>query len=154
MEITNLTRADFDHIVSHHSDYWDNDLTLRLHHPMFIHEFGDTAFVIKDDGRIAAYLLGFYAQTGPVAYVHMVAAHPDYRRHGLARKLYDHFIDVARKRGCTRLKATASPLNDASIRFHLALGMRTLGTPNEDGIDVVKGYLSPGDDRVVMEMDI
>ena len=154
MNIDRCTREDFDHVVSNHGTYWDSDLTLRLHHPMFIHEFGDTAYVIRDGENIAAYLFGFIAQTGPVGYVHLVAVHPDYRGQGLARRLYDHFIAESRRRGCSELKATAAPDNDLSIRFHTSIGMKMLGEKRDDGVFVVKDYLRPGVDRVVFQMPI
>ena len=154
MQIERCTKADFDRIVSDHADFWDSDLTRQLHHPMLIFEFGDTAYVIRDGETVAAYLFGFYAQTGPVAYVHLVGVRPAYRRRGLARRLYEHFITQARRHGCTRLKATAAPTNEPSIRFHTALGMEMTGTPNADGVPVVKDYLRPGVDRVVFQMGI
>ena len=60
MKIEPMTRNDFDYLTGHHGEYWDSDLTLALHHPMFIHEFGDTAFVVRDGDRIAAYFNGFF----------------------------------------------------------------------------------------------
>ena len=154
------TRADFDAIVSNHATYWDSGLTLQLHHPMFFEEFGDTAFVIRADDTIAAYLFGFFAQKAPVAYVHLVAVHPGHRRQGLARALYEHFIEVARARHCKALKATASPMNELSIRFHTALGMHMEGervpadehAPGLSDVRVVRGYLKPGTDRVVFRL--
>ena len=103
---------------------------------------------------MSAYLFGFYSQTEPVAYVHLVGVHPDYRRKGLARKLYDHFIGVATDRGCRELKATAAPTNQLSIRFHQGIGMEMVGEPIGDGVSVVRGYLKPGTDRVVFKMAI
>ncbi len=160
--IEQCTKADFDQVVSGHSTYWNSPLTLQLHHPMFLNEFGDTAFVIREGERVAAYLFGFFAQTGPVAYVHLVAVHPAHRRRGLARLLYEHFTDVARARGCTSMKATASPMNGLSIRFHRALGMCMEGeglAENEhaEGVSdvrAVRGYLKPGVDRVVFRLDL
>ena len=161
-QIEPCTRADFDAILSNHATYWDSELTLQLHHPMFFEEFGDTAFVIRAGETIAAYLFGFFAQTGPVAYVHMVAVHPSHRRGGLARALYEHFIHIAKARGCTSLKATASPMNGRSICFHTALGMRMEGEPVPEGehapglsgVRAVRGYLKPGTDRVVFRLDL
>lgn len=117
MRIEPCTKDDFDYIVSNHSVYWDSELTLQLHHPIFVFEFGDSAFVIRDGETIAAYLFGFFAQTGPVGYVHLVAVHPDYRGQGLARRLFDGFIALARERGCTSLKATAAPTNALRSAF-------------------------------------
>ena len=108
----------------------------------------------RDGETIAAYLFGFWAQTGPVAYAHLVAVRPEYRRRGLARRLYEHFIALARQRGCTQLKATAAPTNKTSIEFHTSLGMKMTGRPNADGVPVVKDYRRPGEDRVVFRMEI
>lgn len=154
MNIAQMTKADFDRIVTDHSTYWDSDLTFQLHHPIFINEFGDTAYVMKNGQTIAAYFMGFISQTEPTGYVHMVAVHPDYRRQGLARRLYEHFIDEVRQRGCTKLKATGHPSNEQTIRFHLSLGMEMMGEPNGQGGSVVKDYLRPGFDRVVFVMPI
>ena len=147
--IETCTRDDFDTIVTNHGVYWDSDLTLALHHPLLIHEFGDTAYVARDGVTIAGYLFGFFAQQAGHAYVHLVAVHPRYRGRGLGRRLYAHFMQQARRQGCTALKATAAPANVASIRFHRALGMRMLGRADRDGVTVVRDYLKPGVDRVV-----
>lgn len=152
-----LGREDFLTIIEEHSSFWDDDLTYQLHHPMFIEEFGDTAFVIRDGGEIVAYLLGFYSQTSPTAYIHMVAVREGHRGTGHARRLYEHFIDAARKKGCSILKATASPFNEKSIRFHQALGMTMRGEDFPEGVQgvkVVKDYLRRGSHRVVFELVI
>jgi len=148
------TRRDFDEILTDHRCFWDSDLTLQLHHPIFLNEFGDTAFVIRESGQVIAYLLGLFAQTGPVAYVHMVAVRRGHRGRGLARRLYAHFAGHARASGRKRLKATAAPTNALSIGFHGAIGMRATGEPNEAGVSVEKDYLSPGTDRVVFLMEL
>jgi GNAT superfamily N-acetyltransferase len=148
------TRRDFDEILTDHGLFWDSDLTLQLHHPIFLNEFGDTAYVLREDGRVIAYLLGFFAQTGPVAYVHLVAVRRGFRGRGLARRLYAHFAGVARRKGCKRLKATAAPTNSASIGFHRSIGMQMSGAADEAGIVVEKGYLKPGTDRVVYLMEL
>ena len=146
--------ADLHQIMRDYPLFWETDVARHLLHPTLVHEFGDTAFVIKDGDTIAAYLFGFYAQTGPTAYVQMVGVHPDYRRQGLARQLYEHFIDLARRHDCTALKAITSTGNSTSIAFHTSLGMQLLGQPNADGVPVVKDYGGPGVDRVVFWMEI
>ena len=150
MRIEPCTLNDYQHILAHIADFWGGNRTLSLHHPMFVHEFGDSAFVIHAGKVIAAYLFGMYAQTSPTAYVHLVAVRKPYRRHGYARKLYAHFIDVARARGCRWLKAITTPGNSASVAFHRSLSMELQGSPNADGVPVVRDYAGPGQDRVVM----
>lgn len=153
-EIVLCTKADYDQIIQDIESFWGSTRTLGLHQPFLIHEFGNTAFVIKDGNMVAAYLFGFLAQTGPTAYTHLIAVRPEYRREGLAARLYDYFIQFAQAQGCTRMKAITSPTNAASIAFHTRIGMRLLGEPNIDGIPVVKDYKGPGEDRVVFEMDL
>ncbi len=149
MGIEPLTAADFNWILEHFGDFWDDDSTKARHLPIFLHEFGDTALVIRDEDRVAAYLLGFVAQDGRTGYVHMVAAGRAYRRRGLAHLLYDHFVDLVRARGCTSLKATAAPWNQRSIGFHTAYGMEMQGEDTGAGVPVLPEYSGPGLDRVV-----
>ncbi len=155
-----LTRPDFEQILNEFSSFWDTEATRPRHHPMFLEEFGDSAWVIRDPDQpaptVAAYLLGFLAQTAPYAYVHMVAVRRGYRRRGLAESLYRHFIEFARRSGCSQLKATADPGNHRSIGFHRALGMATIGgTADSAGtVGVVADYGGPGIDRVVFTLEI
>lgn len=151
MEIRPLTKTDFDWILDHFDEFWPDEATRPRHHPIFINELSDSAFVLRDgdgdgDGdRVAAYLLGLIAQSSPTGYVHLVAVRRPYRRQGLARRLYEHFVAHARDRGCNRLKATAAPWNAESIAFHLAFGMHQ---------EEVADYAGPGIDRVVFTRDI
>ena len=149
MTITTCSLDDFNQIFADIADFWGHDRTLYLHHPMYVREFGDTAYVIKDGDTVAAYLFGLLSQTHPAAYVKFVAVRPAYRRRGLARSLYDHFIAYARMRDCTEIRAITAPTNAESIAFHRALGMELLGEPDEDGLPVIKDYAGPGRDRVV-----
>jgi len=121
MEPQPITKADFDEIVGRLDHFWgDRDLS-ALHHPMFVHELGDSAFVIRDEqGAVAAYLFGFMVPQQRVGYVHLVAVREDRQGQGLGRSLYDRFSRVARDRGCHTLKAITSPGNVASIAFHRA----------------------------------
>ena len=150
MSIVRCTPSDFQHIVAHLAEFWGSDRTASLHHPLFVHEFGDSAFVLHAGPVIAAYLFGVYAQTSATAYVHLVAVRAPYRRQGYARQLYLHFMTAARAHGCQRLKAITTPGNRTSIAFHRSLGMELQGQPNGDGIPVVRDYAGLGEDRVVM----
>ena len=150
MEIRNCTKTDYDEIIAHIEDFWGSNRTLGLHHPMFLYEFGNSAYVIEDRHRVAAYLFGFLSQTEPTGYVHLIGVRTAYRRQGLARRLYDHFATFAQAHGCTELKAVTTPGNNASLEFHRAWGMELAGTPNCDGIPVIENYAGPGQDRVVL----
>jgi len=149
VEISNCTMEDYDQILAALPEFWDGRDTRNLHLSFLIHEFGDSAFVIRDDGRVVAYLFGFLSQTQPVAYVHAIAVRASARRRGLAQTLYAHFVRFARRHGCTHVKAITTPTNAGSIAFHKSLGMQLLGEPNEAGIPVVPDYSGRGKSRVV-----
>jgi ribosomal protein S18 acetylase RimI-like enzyme len=153
-EISICTRQDFDQILEDLPEFWDGRDTRHLHHPFLIHEFGNTAFVIRDGSRVVAYLLGFISQTQLVGYVHTLAVRASARRRHLAHQLFDHFIECARRHGCRHIKAITTPSNLGSIAFHKSLGMHLLGEPNSEGISVVPDYAGRAAPRVVFWKDI
>lgn len=155
MKIEAFTKRDFDEVLTHLLEFWPSDYIRPLHHPMLIHEFGDTAYVIRNEGCVAGYLLGFFATANPTAYVHLVGVREPYRRQGLARELYQHYISQARTRGCTQLKAITTPANSTSIAFHRSIGMELEGDVHPDyGVPVVLDYSGPGQHRVVFRRSI
>jgi GNAT superfamily N-acetyltransferase len=154
MHIASCIKNDYDQIVSELTDFWGHDRNRALHHPMFINEFADCAFVIRHQETVVAYLFGFIAHAEPVAYVHLVAVRRSHRHLGLARQLYDHFTSLAVSRGCKQLKAITNPENAGSIRFHQSLGFHLEGAPNAEGVPIVKDYGGPGVDRVVFRKSL
>lgn len=141
MEPEPVTKADFDAIIDGLPAFWGERDPTELHHPMFVHEFGDSALLIRDtQGAIAAYLFGFFLPERKLAYVHIVAVREDQRGQGLARSLYERFRELARERGCEQIKAIARPDNTASIALHRAMGMDAVEAPD---------YSGPGRARVV-----
>ena len=152
MEIIQCTKTDYDQIITDMADFWDSsniDNLRMLHNPVFFHEFGNTAFVVKEGEKVIGYLFGLYSQTSPTAYVKFVGVRASYRKRGVGRALYEYFIKTAKKQSCSELKAITSQNNKISIAFHQSLGMELLGEPNEEGIPVIKDYAGPGNDRVV-----
>lgn len=136
--------GDLADILRDYPRFWgDSEFPRQLHHPMFFVEFGDTAFIARDEdtGQVVAYLLGFVAPTGD-GYIHLVAVRDDVRARGLGRTLYQAFERAARGKGATGLKALTSPENHASRALHAALGF-TDQTHVED-------YGGSGRTRIVM----
>jgi ribosomal protein S18 acetylase RimI-like enzyme len=155
MKIENCTIDDFNEIISDISEFWGSDRTLHLHQPYLIHEFGNTAFVIRDKGRVIAYLFGFFSQREDIAYIHLIGVREKYQRHGLGKMLYDNFIEIAKSRNIHKIKAITKPINTKSIAFHTKqIGMTMLGEPNMDGINVIKDYSGINSDRVVFIKEI
>ena len=159
LETSRVTIADLDHILENFLDFWDHEEPKVRHHPMFVRELGDCSLALRDGSQLVAYLLGLVSSNvgddgKPWAYVHMVAVRRSHRRQGLAERLYRRFIELARSRGCSRLRATASPTNRASYAFHTAIGMKTVGDGEVDGVQVTENYFGPGNHRVLFELDL
>lgn len=148
------TPEDFHQILHEIEAFWGSTRTLAYHHPMFIYEFGNTAYVLKEGDTVIAYLFGFVSQTENLGYVHLIGVRQSHQRAGLGEKLYRHFIAELKKSGINAIKAITTPSNEKSIRFHLKLGMTMLGEAGETSIKVVKNYSGPGQDRVVFIMEI
>ena len=148
-EISMCTQQDYNQILDELQEFWGARDTRHLHHPFLVHEFGNSAFVIRNGVQVVAYLFGFLSQTEPVGYVHTVAVRASACRQGLAGDLFNHFVEFARRHGCRHVKAITTPANLGSIAFHKSLGMGLLGEDNIDGIPVLPGYAGRGAPRVV-----
>ena len=138
MEVSACTQQDYIRILDDLAEFWDGRDVRSLHHPFLIHEFGNSAFVIRDGAKVAAYLFGFISQTEAVGYVHLVAVRASARRRQFARRA-----------GAKHVKAITTPSNAGSIAFHKSLGMQLLGEPNPDGTPVLADYAGRGAARVV-----
>ena len=117
MQISQCTKADYDQILMDLDDFWESsniDSLRRQHNPVFLYEFGDTAFVVKDGDTVAGYLFGLYSQTEPVAYVKFIGVRASYRKRGVGRSLYEYFIEKAGEHGSHQLKAITTVKNSAS----------------------------------------
>lgn len=149
IKIRNCSKTDFEQILSEITEFWGSDRTLHLHHPIFLYEFGNSAYVMKEGDKVIAYLFGFLSQTGPVGYVHLLGVRRSHQRRGLDTRIYDHFIEFARRNRCKELKAITTPTNLPSILFHKSIGMELMGRPIENEIPVVEHYSGPEKHAVV-----
>lgn len=155
--------ADFDEIRRNIAAFWGSDdktlwteerkqRILSLHHAMYVHEFGDTSYVIRDDDRVAAYLFGFVVEMRKLAYSSLVAVRDSHKSQGLGERLYKALAEDARARGCVLLRAVTVSGNVRSIAFHTRrLGMKMQGEACENGVPVVQDYAGIGEHRVIFE---
>ena len=145
MRTRGITKADFDFVVTVLDRWWGGPSGERAH-PMFVYEFGDQALIAEDDGETIGFLLGFVCPaTPPTGYVHLVGIHPDYRRRGVGKILYQTFEEDCRKAGCKGLKAITTTGNEGSIAFHRATGWT---------VNLVEDYAGPARPRVVFEKSL
>lgn len=135
-----LCDSDFERILPVVNDWWGGREVAHLLPRLFFAHFQPTSFVLEDDGRIVAFIIGFLSQTHPnEAYIHFVGVHPDYRGRGLAARLYESLFAVVRGFGRDTVRCITSPINQASIAFHEKLGFAS---------SLCADYAGPGQDRV------
>jgi GNAT superfamily N-acetyltransferase len=136
-----LQKADYDLIVQVIDRWWGGP-TSALAHPIFFYELGTMAQIVEDDGVMVGFLLGFVAGEGAdkVGYVHLVGIHPDHRRRGVGRLLYQAFEGHCRDAGARKLKAITTLGNEGSQRFHQAVGW---------DMAEIEDYAGPGRPRIV-----
>ena len=118
---------------------------------LFLAHFRPTSFVAECDGNIVGFIVGFVSQTSSEeAYIHFVGVHPDFRKGGLGRTLYERFFEVTSKLGCRVVRCVTSPVNKSSISFHQCMGFVVeRGDKTVDGISVFENYDGVGEDRVL-----
>jgi ribosomal protein S18 acetylase RimI-like enzyme len=121
MRIRHAEPDDYGRVIGVVDEWWGGRPMAAMLPKLFFVHFRDTSFVVEEDGDVVAFLCGFRSQTfDDEAYVHFVGVHPDHRRGGLARELYDRFFAAVAPRSTVR--AVTGPINERSIAFHRALG--------------------------------
>jgi GNAT superfamily N-acetyltransferase len=148
--------ADYDRVLTVIDAWWDGrPMGARLSHVFFSH-FAPTSFVLETDTELLGFLLGFLSQSHPEeAYVHCAGIHPEYRRQGLGRRLYERFVVAAQTDGRRWVRSITAPSNEVSIAFHRGMGFEPLhGDVVVDGVPVWVDYAGAGGHRVVFRRGI
>ncbi|MBC7171454.1 MAG: GNAT family N-acetyltransferase [Polyangiaceae bacterium] len=145
MDIRGITKADYDHLVMVLDRWWGGPSGQHAH-PMFLYELGEYALVAEERGEIVGFLLGFITRGGaPTGYIHLVGIHPEHRRHGVGKALYDRFMKTCEATGVRRLKTISAVGYEGPLAFHRALGFDAHEDPD---------YAGPGRGRVVFTKDL
>ncbi|MBC7809596.1 MAG: GNAT family N-acetyltransferase [Burkholderiales bacterium] len=152
LTIRHAEPSDYAPIIDVLNDWWGGRSMSDMLPKLFFVHFRDTSLIAEMDGQRVGFLIGFCSQTfANEAYIHFVGVHPDYRKHGIGRTLYERFFDIANTQGMTAVRCVTSPLNKTSIAFHTCMGFEP--EPHEwqlDGIPYYQDYDGPGGDRVLL----
>ena len=110
MNIRPISERDHTPIIAVVDQWWGGRPMAGLLPRLFFAHFQDTSYVIEEEGLIIAFLIGFVSQSRPSqAYIHFVGIHPDHRKRGLGKRLYELFFETVRAwlRQCTLHHRTA-----------------------------------------------
>lgn len=145
MHTRGITKDDYDEIVTVMDQWWGGPSGTKPL-PIFFYEFGAHALITEENGAMVGFLLGFVTDRQPrVGYIHLVGIHPQFRRRGVARALYEEFFRRAQAEGASTIKAITTMGNQGSVEFHRALGFR---------VEEVPDYAGPGRARYVFTREL
>jgi ribosomal protein S18 acetylase RimI-like enzyme len=123
MNIRNVQPSDYPVIISVLDDWWGGRKMRNMLPRLFFEHFCETSFILEEDSQIAAFLVGFLSQSQPKeAYIHFVGVHPQYRKCGYGRELYECFFNIMRQNNRSLVRCVTSPINSVSIAFHTRMG--------------------------------
>lgn len=148
--------ADHKNIIAVLKDWWGGrDLSWMLPKLFLIH-FCNTSFVVEKDEALIAFLIAFLSPARPnEGYIHFSGVHPDFRRMGIGKSLYDLFFDLCKENDRKIIRACTSPVNKESIEFHQSIGFKISNGGSEiDGVQVTLNYNRPNDPKVRFEIEI
>lgn len=151
MEIRAVRDKDYDVLSPLINEWWGGrKMTDMLPKLFFIH-FTDTSFIVEKDGEIVGFLIGFLSQSySNEGYIHFVGVHPEYRQQHIGKKLYHKFFNAVKKSGRNTVRAVTSPVNKASIAYHLQMGFEVeAGDKEVEGISVFTDYDGLNQDRIL-----
>ncbi len=80
-----------------------------------------------------------------------VYVHPDYRKQGIARVLYEKLLNLLKKLGYTKALAVITLPNDASIGFHRSLGFAHIGEMERIGFKFGRWHTTSWWDKDLQE---
>ncbi|WP_022663693.1 GNAT family N-acetyltransferase [Desulfospira joergensenii] len=154
--IRNTLPTDHQRVISVMPDWWDGrDLRSMLPKVFFVH-FCSNSFVVEASDQLIGFLVGFMSQTDEnVGYIHFAGVHPQFRKEGIGRKLYNQFFKQCELKNRTIIRACTSPVNKLSITFHQRMGfIIEAGDGEIDGIPVTSNYLEINNPKVLFRREI
>jgi GNAT superfamily N-acetyltransferase len=156
MHLRHAHVTDYERALAATESWWDGrPRGARLARVFFL-QFAPVSFVLEADDELIGLLLGHLSQTRPdEAVVHFIGVHPEHRRLGLGRRLYERFFAAAEMQGRTVARAFTLPTDHVAVAFHLATGFTPVqGGGEVGGVPVCRDYAGRGGHRVVFRRTV
>ena len=151
MILRNAEPQDYYFVSAVINEWWGGRQMRDMLPKLFFTHFRETSFIVENDGTIVGFLNGFLSQTyTDDAYIHFVGVHPDFRKAGVARLMYEKFFETVRAGGRHTIHCVTAPVNKTSIAFHIRMGFEIEpGDVTMDGIFAYSNYDGRGESRVL-----
>lgn len=156
LKIRKSRPSDHENVISVMPNWWEGrDLTSAVLKIFFVH-FGNTTYIAELNDDMVGFLVGFLSQSDEsVGYIHFAGVHPNHRKIGVGRFLYQKFYDFCIARNRSIIKSCTSPINKLSIDFHLRMGfVIEPGDGVVDGVPVTMNFLRKNDPKVLFRKEL
>ncbi len=153
IKIRNGKSSDHGKIVSVMPEWWGGrDLSSSVIKVFFIH-FNQSTFIAEIEDELIGFLVGFMSQSEErVGYIHFAGVHPQFRKFGIGRRLYESFYAACKVNDRSIVKSCTSPVNKLSINFHQKIGFEIeSGNGIVDDVPVTLNYLGKGNHKVLFK---
>jgi ribosomal protein S18 acetylase RimI-like enzyme len=147
---------DYDPIIKVMDDWWGGRRMTIMMPKLFFTHFRDTSLIAVMDAERVGFLTGFLSCSySDESYIHFVGVHPEFRKQGIGRALYQRFFRISEQNGRKVVRCVTSPINKSSIAFHQHMGFQIIPSKDEfEGVPVHRGYDGPGEDRVLFLINL
>ncbi|MFC8428958.1 GNAT family N-acetyltransferase [Streptomyces sp. NPDC057253] len=130
----------------------DNEVFQATPYPYFVlRQFFDMrpeSLLVLDDGmRLHGYVYFATTSDRQGSWVVSLCVAPDRQRRGLGRRLMLEVLRQLRQEGIREVRLTVEPDNVAAVALY-----RSLGFTAEQGVH--RNYLGPGEDRLIMTLNL
>ena len=156
VKIRNGTPLDHEKVISVMPEWWGGrDLSSSVLKVFFIH-FNKTTYIAEIGDEFVGFLVGFMSQSEKkVGYIHFAGVHPQFRKAGIGRLLYEKFYAACKANGRSIVKSCTSPVNKLSINFHQKMGFEIEpGDGIVDDVPVTLNYLGKDNPKVLFRKTI
>jgi len=153
LKIRNGKPSDHEKIVSVMPEWWGGrDLSSSVLKVFFIH-FNQSTFIAEIVDELIGFLVGFMSQSEErVGYIHFAGVHPQFRKFGIGRRLFEKFYAACKANDRSIVKSRTSPVNKLSINFHRKMGFEIeAGNGIIDDVPVTLDYLGKGNPMVLFK---
>ena len=156
MRLRTVTPDDYAQVIRIVDGWWGGRAMSPMLPKLFFVHFCETSFIAEVKEDLIGFLVGFLSPAvGEEAYIHFVGVHPDCRKRGVGRRLYEEFFQVARRAGRCRVRCVTSPVNDTSLAFHRRMGFHPCeGAEASPEVPIHRDYDGPGQDRVLLAKEL
>ncbi|MDH6627645.1 ribosomal-protein-alanine N-acetyltransferase [Streptomyces sp. LBL] len=138
-----VTEADLPELLRVDREVFPGDAYTYLVLRQFYDVHGDRILVLDDGESLRGYVLFATTTDGYVGWVLSLAVTTDQRGRGMGKQLMLEVLRQLRRENVHEVRLTVEPTNAAAIMLY-----RSLGFSSEEGVR--RGYLGPGEDRLIM----